>query len=137
MAQAVKATRNSIGYVEHAQATQARLAHALLENRAGRFVRPETASFQAAAANADWAGERLPSAADRRPGEPSYPITATVFVLMPTTGARARTRAALEFFRWSLEKGSGIAAALGYVALPPSVVAQVKAYWTATFKTGT
>jgi phosphate transport system substrate-binding protein len=136
VAQAVKMTRNSIGYVEHAQATQAGLAHALVQNRAGRFVRPESASFQAAAASADWARTSdfhllLTDAA----GEQSYPITATVFVLMPKTGARARTRAALEFFKWSLERGSGIAAALGYVPLPPSVVAQVKAYWSRTLPT--
>ena len=53
---------------------------------------------------------------------------------MPRSGPRARTRAALEFFRWSLEKGAGAASALGYVPLPTSLVEQVKAYWTRTLQ---
>jgi phosphate transport system substrate-binding protein len=48
-----------------------------------------------------------------------------------------RTRAALDFFRWSLEKGSRTAAQLGYVPLPEPLIQQVKRYWTRTFKTGT
>jgi phosphate transport system substrate-binding protein len=136
--QAVRTTRNSIGYVEYAQATQMALAHALLKNRAGRFVRPDTTSFQAAAARADWAGASdfalLLTDVD---GDNAYPITATVFVLMPKAGSKSRTRAALEFFRWSLEKGSSTATQLGYVPLPASLVQQVKGYWSTTFKAGT
>ena len=56
---------------------------------------------------------------------------------MHKTASRARTRAALDFFRWSLEKGSSTAAQLGYVPLPAPLVQQVKDYWTTTFKTGT
>jgi phosphate transport system substrate-binding protein len=40
--------------VEFAQASQSQLTHALLQNRAGSFVKPSSASFQAAAASADW-----------------------------------------------------------------------------------
>ena len=38
VAQAVKQVRNSIGYVEYAQASQLKLSYALIQNRAGRFV---------------------------------------------------------------------------------------------------
>ena len=55
---------------------------------------------------------------------------------MPRTAASARTRAALDFFRWSLEQGSGAAARLGYVALPATLVKQVTTYWATTFKSG-
>jgi phosphate transport system substrate-binding protein len=136
VARAVRATRNSIGYVEHAQASQSGLAHALLQNRAGRFVRPGSASFQAAAANADWTrAHDFHLLLTDGPGEDSYPITATVFVLMPKSGSRARTRAALEFFRWSIENGAATAATLGYVPLPRGLVQQVRAYWTRTLPT--
>ena len=74
VARAVKATRNAIGYVEYAQANQLGLAHVLLQNRSGRFVAPDAATFQAAAAGADWsAARRLPCRADescRRAGVP-------------------------------------------------------------------
>ena len=71
------------------------------------------------------------------PGEHAYPITATVFVLMPKRPRARRTRAALDFFRWSLEKGSAIAAQLGYVPLPEPLIKQVKGYWRKTFTNGT
>ena len=137
VARAVKATRNAIGYVEYAQATQLGLAHALLQNRAGRFV---------TARRRDVPGRRrgrgLVSRADfhvvltNPAGEQAYPIAATVFVLVSRTAPRARTRAALDFFRWSLRKGSGTATTLGYVPLPPALVQQVEAYWARTFQTG-
>ncbi len=89
-----------------------RLSHALIQNRAGQFVAPEHASFQAAAASADWGrtSDFYLLLTDGS-GENAYPITATVFVLMHKTASRNRTRAALDFFRWSLENGSRSAAA--------------------------
>jgi phosphate transport system substrate-binding protein len=56
---------------------------------------------------------------------------------MRKSASRARTRAALDFFRWSLEKGARIAARVGYVPLPEPLIQQVRGYWTRTFKTGT
>lgn len=134
MGQAVQQRRNSIGYVEYAQAAQLKLRHAQLQNRAGRFVAPDPAAFQAAAAGADWSrsGDFHVMLTDA-PGEGAYPITATVFVLMHTSASRARTRAALDFFRWSLDSGARTASQLGYVPLPPAVVQQVNAHWTRTF----
>ena len=138
VAQAVKRVANSIGYVEYAQALQLKLTYALIQNRSGRFVRPDPASFQAAAASAEWGktSDFYVLFTDVA-GENAYPITATVFVLMHKTASRTRTRAALDFFRWSLEKGSGAASQLGYVPLPAPLVQQVKDYWTRTFRIGT
>ena len=137
VARAVQQTRNSIGYVEYAQARQLALNYARLQNRAGRFVTPDSTSFRAAAASADWhkTSDFYLLLTDI-PGEQAYPITATVFVLMHKTAPRARTLAALDFFRWSLEKGSGTAAQLGYVPLPDALVQQVKSYWTKTLQSG-
>jgi phosphate transport system substrate-binding protein len=60
-----------------------------------------------------------------------------VFVLMhkQSTSPR-RSRSALTFFRWALEKGSKEAAALGYVPLPTALVGQVGEYWAKSFKAG-
>ena len=135
MAQIVKQVKNSIGYVELAQALESKLTYAAVQNRAGRFVTPDTASLRAAAASADWKGKRdFYLLLTDVPAEDAYPITATVFVLMNKSASRARTRAALDFFRWSLEQGSRAATQLGYVPLPEFLIGQVKDYWARTFK---
>ena len=137
VAQAVRQTSNAIGYVEYAQALQAKLSYALVQNRAGRYVTPNVTSFQAAAASADWknASDFYVRLADA-PGEHAYPLTATVFVLVHKSAWRARVRATLGFFQWSLEKGSETALRLGYAPLPAPLVVQVKSYWTRTFNAG-
>lgn len=138
VAAVVRKTKNAIGYLEYTQATQAKLSTALIQNRAGQFVVPDSKSFQAAAASAEWSKTSdFNLMLTNAPGDEAYPITATVFVLMhkqPTSPRRSRS--ALTFFRWALEKGSKEAATLGYVPLPPSLVGQVGEYWSKSFKTG-
>ena len=138
VAKTVRATKNSIGYVEYTQATQLKLSTAQIRNRAGQFVSPDAKTFQTAAASAEWSKTSdFNLMLTNAPGDEAYPITATVFVLMhkQSTSPR-RSRAALTFFRWALEKGSKDAAALGYVPLPPALVGQVGEYWAKTFKAG-
>ena len=138
VAQAVKRVKNSIGYVEYAQALQTQLSFALLQNQAGKFIKPDVASFQAAAASADWeTTSDFYLLLTNVPASDAYPIVATVFVLMPKAAAPQRTRAAFDFFQWSLERGAKDAAQLGYVALPDRLVTQVKSYWAKHFKAGT
>jgi phosphate transport system substrate-binding protein len=138
VAKAVRVTKNSIGYVEYVQATQLKLSTARIQNRAGQFVAPEAKTFQTAAASAEWGKTTdFNLMLTNAPGDEAYPITATVFVLMhkqPTSPRRSR--AALTFFRWTLEKGGKEAAALGYVPLPPALVGQVVDYWSKSFKAG-
>jgi phosphate transport system substrate-binding protein len=138
VAKTVRSTRNSIGYVEYVQATQLRLSTAMIRNRAGQFVAPDTKTFQAAAASAEWGKTSdFNLMLTNAPGDEAYPITATVFVLMhKQSTAPRRSRSALNFFRWALEKGSKEASALGYVPLPPALVTQVGEYWAKSFKTG-
>lgn len=137
IARAVQQTKHAIGYVEFAQALQSKLSFALLQNRAGRFIRPDIASFQSAASSADWSKTSdFHLLLTDVPGEKSYPIVATVFVLMPKTAAPRRTRAALDFFRWSLEHGARDASRLGYVPLPTPLVDQIKIYWSKNFSAG-
>jgi phosphate transport system substrate-binding protein len=137
VAQAVRATRNAIGYVEYAHASHLNLALASLQNRAGRFVRPGPAGFHAAAAAARWsATDDFRALLIDLDGEQAYPITATVFVLMNRKAPRARLRPALDFFRWSLTRGGSTADQLGYVPLPAALVVQVQRYWADAFGVG-
>ncbi|AXK72009.1 phosphate ABC transporter substrate-binding protein PstS [Lysobacter sp. TY2-98] len=132
----VKQIKGSIGYVELAYAAENGMAHAQMQNAAGQWVQPSIASFQAAAATADWKNAKDFSVViTNAPGEQAWPIAATNFILMyKQPKDPARSKAALDFFRWALHDGGKTAESLNYVPLPPDVVAQVETYWTAQFK---
>jgi phosphate transport system substrate-binding protein len=94
-------------------------------------------TFQAAAANADWAkapGYRI--ILTNQPGEKSWPITAATFILMhkqPTDAGQARR--ALDFFTWAFEKGDAMAEELDFIPMPDSVVKQIKQTWAKDIQT--
>ena len=68
------------------------------------------------------------------PGDEAYPIAATSFVIMyKQAHDAARTKTAIDFFRWALEHGQSQAATLNYVPLPNSLVGQIESYWKAQF----
>ena len=127
-----KRMSGAIGYVEYAFAKQNNLSHALLANRDGAFVAPDAETFQAAAANADWAG--APGyylILTDQPGARSWPITAATFILMPARVERPdRAAQALRFFDWAYGKGDGLAEALHYVPLPDPLVERVERTWS-------
>jgi phosphate transport system substrate-binding protein len=128
LAALVGRTPNSIGYVEYAYAQQKKLTYAVVRNKAGNFIAPSIASFQAAAMSANWAAAKdfFLMLADA-PGEDAYPITATVFVLMRREAmVPARKPAILSFLRWVLHDGQTIASDLNYVPLPAALVSCVE-----------
>ena len=129
-------TRGAIGYVEYAYAKQNGMTHAMLINRNGKAVGPSAASFQAAAANADWA--KAPNyylILTDQAGDASWPITGASFILMYASPENvADSTAALKFFDWSYSNGAAMADALDYVPLPDSLVKQVRATWKAEIK---
>jgi len=127
----VAQTKNSIGYVEFAYAKQNNITYAAMSNSAGKTVRPAIASFQAAAANADWAKEPgFYQILTNQPGDASWPITAATFILMPKQPTdKAASADALKFFAWAYENGDKMATDLDYIPMPDSVVELVKETW--------
>jgi phosphate transport system substrate-binding protein len=132
----VNQIKGSIGYVELAYATQNKMSYASVRNKAGAFVQPTAATFQAAAASADWSGQPdFYAVITDAPGAGSWPIAATVFVIMyKEPKDPARSRSALEFFKWALNNGQADAAALDYISLPDDLVKRIEAYWAKTIK---
>ena len=132
----VKQIKGGIGYVELSYALQNKLAHASLKNAAGRFVQPSEESFAAAAASADWASSKdFFLVMTNAPGEASWPITATNFILMyrkPKDVAGARN--ARDYFKWVYANGDAQARQLDYVPLPDALVRQIEAYWAQNLK---
>jgi phosphate transport system substrate-binding protein len=131
----VNQTQNSIGYVEYAYVIQNKMTYGLVQNKTGNFVKPDAASFQAAATSAAWADAKdFYLVMTDAPGEAAYPVTATVFILMyKKPKDAARSKAALAFFQWALENGQPQAGALDYVPFPPNVVQQIETYWKTQF----
>ena len=138
VAATVKNTRGGIGYVENAYATQNKLTTTQLRNKSGNFVKPTTASFQAAAAVADWAGAPnfAVSLIDLN-GPAVWPIVSPTFILLPKDPKDAgHSAAVLKFFDWAYKSGGAIATSLDYIALPATVQDTVRAAWRTNIMAG-
>jgi phosphate transport system substrate-binding protein len=124
-------TDGAIGYVEYAYAKQNQLTYALMRNKDGQFVRPDSAAFQAAAANADWAkapGFHL--LLTDQPGKASWPISGATFILMYKKQDKPDVaKQVLDFFDWSYKNGGQMAEGLDYVPMPGKVVGLVETTW--------
>ncbi|MBV8888713.1 MAG: phosphate ABC transporter substrate-binding protein PstS [Alphaproteobacteria bacterium] len=124
-------TEGAIGYVEYAYALQNKLTYALLRNKDGAFVGPDSKSFQQAAANADWS--KAPGfylLLTDQPGQGSWPITGATFILMHKQQPKPETaREVLNFFDWAYQNGAPLAEQLDYVPLPQPVVKQIEDSW--------
>jgi phosphate transport system substrate-binding protein len=124
-------TDGAIGYVEYAYALQNKMTYALLKNREGNFVSPNSNTFQAAAANADWS--KAPGfylLLTDQPGKDSWPITGATFILMHHQQEKPQiAREVLNFFDWSYHNGGQLAEQLDYVPMPPAVISAVEASW--------
>lgn len=107
----------------------------LVQNKAGKFIKPDAASFQAAAASANWGDAKdFYLIMTDAPGEDAYPVAATVFIIMYKQPKDVgRTNTAIDFFKWALESGQPPANALDYVPLPEGLVKQIETYWKAQF----
>jgi phosphate transport system substrate-binding protein len=127
----VTQTKGSIGYVEYAYAKQNKMTYANMVNKDGKSVAPETKSFQAAAANADW--KSVPGYGvilTDQTGADSWPITAASFILIHTVPAdAANSAAALTFFDWAYKNGDKMAEELDYIPMPDNVVALSRGEW--------
>jgi phosphate transport system substrate-binding protein len=129
-------TKNSIGYVEYAYAKQNKLTYTAMVNHAGKTVQPTVEAFQAAASNADWA--KAPGyyvILTDQPGDKSWPITASTFILMHKDATdKAASQEAIKFFKWAFANGGKMAEELDYIPMPEPVVKLIEKTWTAEIK---
>jgi phosphate transport system substrate-binding protein len=132
----VKQLPNSIGYVEYAYVLQNGMNYVSLQNAAGNFVLPSAETFSSAAETADWAkAQDFNLVMTNAAGANAYPLTATTFILMPKSPKdAAQSKAALDFFRFALDKGQDQAKKLDYVPLPQALVKQIEDYIARTIK---
>ena len=124
----VARVKGAVGYVEYAYAKKNNIPYMSLQNRDGKFVRPDDASFAAAAAGADWfsvPGMGL-SIVDQR-GANAWPISTASFIIMyRDPDNKAASAEVLKFFDWSFRNGKQAALDLDYVPLPDVLVQQIR-----------
>jgi phosphate transport system substrate-binding protein len=124
VADLVRNTPNSIGYVELTYAIQNQLAFAAVRNRAGEFIHADLENVEEAARQHGTPGA-LPSGVIDPPGKSSYPIVSFTWLMFPI---HARDAAAQDFLmdllRWILTSGQKSCAALAYAPLPRETAEQ-------------
>jgi phosphate transport system substrate-binding protein len=129
-------TKGSIGYVEYAYAKQNKLTYTRMINKDGKTVEPTSATFAAAAANANWKSQPgYGVILANQPGAESWPMTAATWILVYRKPQDPNATAeALKFFAWSYGKGGKMAEELDYVPMPANVVKDVESTWAADIK---
>jgi len=124
----------AIGYVEWAYAKQNKMTYVGMKNSAGTVVEPETKTFKAAAAGADWSKSFYQILTNEQ-GKDAWPIVGATFVLLHSTQDKAAQGAeTLKFFDWAFKNGGQAASDLDYISLPESVVAEIRSQWKAKVK---
>lgn len=126
LAQLVKQTPNSIGYVWLASALSSGLAYGQVQNAAGRFV---TANSVSVAAAASTAAKTMPAdfcvSITNPPGERAYPIASFIWLVVPENSGTAEKREAMrQFLSWVLTSGQAHVVPAGFAQLPAEVIAK-------------
>jgi phosphate transport system substrate-binding protein len=133
VANAIRGSPNTIGYVELAYALTTQMPYAYIQNQAGNFVEPSLDSTKAAVAasaktlpkgDASWEHVSVVNA----PGTNSYPIASFSYLLLfkelstnPTIN-QAKAKALVDFISWAVTDGQQFADDLSYVPLPQELV---------------
>lgn len=128
VAEVVRNTPDSIGYVEFIYALQAHLSYGSVRNASGQFVQADLNSLPAAAASLGASLSKSGGRNDFResitnaPAAHAYPIAAFTYFLVPEKLASPeKARTMTQFLRWALTSGQKQSAALGYAALPDEI----------------
>ena len=121
----VKQTPGAIGYVELIYALQNKMSFAEIKNAAGQVVKPTIESVTAALGTAEIPDDFRFSMTNA-PGNDSYPIAGATWLLVyQQQKDPAKGKKLVEFLKWALTKGEGMAKDLNYAPLPDEVQQRV------------
>jgi phosphate transport system substrate-binding protein len=127
VAQIIKSTPGSIGYVDYADAKAAGLTYASVKNADGNFIAPSTDAASASAAGVDVASN-LTFHAVWGKGAQAYPITYQTWVLVYQSQPNTNTADMLKaYIGYLLGDGQQLLDQLGYAKLPSSIDSKAKA----------
>jgi phosphate transport system substrate-binding protein len=122
VAQAVKSTQDSIGYVDFSTATASGLTSATIKNSAGDYVAPSVAGATAAATHVTPKSD-LTFSTVNEPGATSYPITYQSWDLVYSKQPNANDAALLKAYLGYLlgSQGQALLTPLNLAPLPSSI----------------
>jgi phosphate transport system substrate-binding protein len=101
------------------------MPYADIKNAAGEFVKPSLESVTAAMATAQIPDDFRFSMTNA-PGKDSYPIAGTTWLLVYEQQKDAtKGKKMVEFLKWALTKGEGMAKQLDYAPLPENLRSRV------------
>jgi phosphate transport system substrate-binding protein len=127
VAQIVSSTDGAIGYVDLSDATDAGLAFASIQNKAGKFVEPTLEGASAAAEGAEIA-DNLTFSAIWADGDAAYPITAQTWIIAYATQTDAAKADALKaFLTYVLTDGQTLAPEVNFAPLPADLATKALA----------
>jgi len=133
VANAIKGSPNTIGYIELGYALTTKTPFAFVQNKEGKFVEPSLNSTKAAVeanvaslpkGDGSWTNVTLVNAA----GADSYPIASLTYLLLYKEMStdpnldQAKAKALVDFISWAITDGQKMGPSLGYVPLPDGVV---------------
>lgn len=126
IAEAVKNTPNTIGYVELAFAKNNNIPYAALKNKAGKDVSPDAASVTAAVETAmkvkqekePYTLHPLAFSFTDADGDASYPIVGASYAMLFAKQPKDKGQVIVDFLKWVVADGQKLAAELHYAPLP-------------------
>jgi phosphate transport system substrate-binding protein len=128
MADKVKNTPGSIGYVEYQYAVKSNIAQAAVLNPAGKFVRASTESIAAACQAVEaprW--NNFSASLTNAPGAESFPITSFTWIYLRALPSDAARESALSnLLDWAYTDGQQYAVLEGYAPLPTPLLTAVR-----------
>lgn len=124
----VSRVKGAIGYVEYAYAKKNNIPYFSLQNRDGKFVRPDDKTFAAAAAGADWFSvPGMGLSIVNQKGADSWPISTASFIIMyKDPSDKKASQEVIKFFDWAFKNGKQSALDLDYVPLPDILTKQIR-----------
>jgi phosphate transport system substrate-binding protein len=127
VANLVKTTDGAVGYVDFSDANAADLTFAAVKNSSGKFVPPNLASAEGAAAGAT-VNPDLTFDPINATGAAAYPITSPTWIIVYTTQTDANKGAAIKgFLNYIYKEGQTLASSVDYAPLPKALLKKAKA----------
>lgn len=134
VANLIKQTPYSIGYIENAYKEKNHLSAAVLKTASGKWVEATDDNFKAAAKYASWSKEgNFYAMLALQPGDTSYPIVAATFILLPVEKTDMNKKV-IKFYDYAFKTGDKSAKKLGYIALPEDTKKMIREYWAENIK---
>lgn len=126
----VKRTANSIGYVEFVYAKQNKLTYTLLKNSSGKVVKPTLESFAEAGKHGDYNPKKhFYTWVTNVKAPEAWPIAAATNILISRDKIESNKKV-VSFFGWAFStEADAMAKELIYAPLPDALKKKVKQYW--------